>query len=56
MDCLLLLCHVDRTLGYDGRGDFRLGRDGRLTRQQGSGALAYMADTSCILAFLPALQ
>ena len=39
MDCLLLLCHVDRTIGYDGRGDFRLGRDGRLTRQQGSGLL-----------------
>jgi len=42
MDCLLLLCHVDRTVGYDGRGDFRLDRDGRLTRQQGSGALAYI--------------
>ncbi|MEP7173619.1 MAG: nucleotidyltransferase family protein [Aestuariivirga sp.] len=42
MDCLLLLCHVDRTIGYDGRGDFRLERDGRLTRQQGSGALAYI--------------
>lgn len=42
MDCLLLLCHVDRTIGYDGRGDFLLGRDGRLIRQQGSGALAYI--------------
>ena len=42
MDCLLLLCHVDRTIGYDGRGDFRLERDGRLSRQQGSGALAYI--------------
>lgn len=42
MDCLLLLCHVDRTIGYDGRGDFRLERDGRLTRRQGSGALAYI--------------
>jgi len=42
MDCLLLLCHVDRTIGYDGRGDFRLERDGRLTRQQGPGALAYI--------------
>ena len=37
MDCLLLLCHVDRTIGYDGREDFRLERDGRLSRQQGSG-------------------
>lgn len=42
MDCLLLLCHVDRTIGYDGRGDFRLDRDGHLIRQQGSGALAYI--------------
>jgi MurNAc alpha-1-phosphate uridylyltransferase len=42
MDCLLLLCHVDRTIGYDGRGDFQLGRDGRLIRQQGPGALAYI--------------
>lgn len=42
MDCLLLLCHVDRTIGYDGQGDFQLGRDGRLTRQQGPGALAYI--------------
>lgn len=42
MDCLLLLCHVDRTIGYDGRGDFLLGRDGRLIRQQGPGALAYI--------------
>jgi MurNAc alpha-1-phosphate uridylyltransferase len=42
MDCLLLLCHVDRTIGYDGRGDFRLERDGRLSRQLGSGALAYI--------------
>jgi len=42
MDCLLLLCHVDRTIGYDGQGDFLLGRDGRLIRQQGPGALAYI--------------
>jgi MurNAc alpha-1-phosphate uridylyltransferase len=42
MDCLLLLCHVDRTIGYDGQGDFLLGRDGRLIRQKGSGALAYI--------------
>jgi MurNAc alpha-1-phosphate uridylyltransferase len=42
MDCLLLLCHVDRTVGYDGRGDFRLERDGRITRHQGPGALAYI--------------
>ena len=42
MDCLLLLCHVDRTIGYDGRGDFLLDRDGRLIRQNGPGALAYI--------------
>jgi MurNAc alpha-1-phosphate uridylyltransferase len=42
MDCLLLLCHVDRTIGYDGQGDFLLGRDGRLIRQKGPGALAYI--------------
>lgn len=31
MDCLLLLCHPERTIGYDGRGDFRVDGDGRLT-------------------------
>ena len=30
MDCLLLLCPLDRTVGYDGTGDFVRGADGRL--------------------------
>jgi len=42
MDCLLLLCPVDRTVGYDGQGDFSLGKDGRLIRQIGGSALAYI--------------
>lgn len=42
MDCLLLLCPVDRTIGYDGQGDFLLGHDGRLRRQKGPGAFAYI--------------
>lgn len=33
MDCLLLLSPLDRTVGYDGRGDFLLGGDGRLARR-----------------------
>lgn len=32
MDTLLLLAPIDRAIGYDGRGDFRLDSDGRLTR------------------------
>jgi len=35
MDCLLLLCPIDRTVGYDGAGDFCLGADGRVTRENG---------------------
>jgi N-acetyl-alpha-D-muramate 1-phosphate uridylyltransferase len=42
MDCLLLLCPVDRTIGYDGQGDFSLPNDGRLKRQRGGSALAYI--------------
>ena len=42
MDCLLLLCAIEKTVGYDGRGDFRMAGDGRLTRQIGNGALAYI--------------
>ena len=33
MDCLLLLSPLERTVGYDGRGDFVLGGDGRLARR-----------------------
>jgi MurNAc alpha-1-phosphate uridylyltransferase len=42
MDCLLLLCSVDRTIGYDGQGDFLLRHDGRLVRQRGPAAFAYI--------------
>lgn len=31
MDCLLLLCHPERTIGYDGRGDFLVDAEGRIT-------------------------
>ncbi|MGQ0484483.1 MAG: nucleotidyltransferase family protein [Hyphomicrobiales bacterium] len=33
MDCLLLLCPLDRTVGYDGKGDFVIGPNGRLARR-----------------------
>lgn len=43
MDCLLLLCPLAQTVGYEGVGDFHLASDGRLTRRRGKepGALAY---------------
>ena len=44
MDCLLLICPLTRTVGYDGSGDFRRDADGRLSRKSaGSGEpLAYI--------------
>lgn len=33
MDCLLLLCPLAQTVGYDGTGDFVRNRDGRLARK-----------------------
>ncbi len=33
MDCLLLLSALGRTVGYDGKGDFVRGADGRLARR-----------------------
>ncbi|MCA3555956.1 nucleotidyltransferase family protein [Aestuariivirga sp.] len=33
MDCLLLLSPLDRTVGYDGKGDFTRAEDGRLSRR-----------------------
>lgn len=44
MDCLLLLCPLARTVGYDGTGDFLRGADGRLRRKSaGDGEpLAYI--------------
>jgi MurNAc alpha-1-phosphate uridylyltransferase len=40
MDCLLLLCPLDLTVGYDGSGDFVIGRDGRLARRRDSAGAA----------------
>ena len=44
MDCLLLLSPLERTVGYDGAGDFVLGDDGRLSRRAASSGtpLAYI--------------
>ena len=44
MDCLLLLAPLDRTVGYDGAGDFVRNRDGSLLRKAGHAgeALAYI--------------
>lgn len=44
MDCLLLLCPLERTVGYDGKGDFVQDNDGRLARRGGAAgeALAYI--------------
>ncbi len=44
MDCLLLLSPVDRTIGYDGKGDFHCDDSGRLTRIQNpqSAVFAYI--------------
>jgi len=44
MDCLLLLCHPERTIGYDGHGDFLTDADGRITGRFKSGdkGLAYI--------------
>ena len=33
MDALLLLASTVRSVGYNGRGDFRMGPDGRLSRR-----------------------
>jgi MurNAc alpha-1-phosphate uridylyltransferase len=44
MDCLLLLSPLERTVGYDGKGDFVRGADGRLARRATSDGrpLAYI--------------
>lgn len=34
MDCLLLLCPLGQTVGYDGQGDFVMDTDGRLLRSR----------------------
>lgn len=42
MDCLLLLCPVEKAIGYDGNGDFELRTDGRIERKRGGTALVYI--------------
>lgn len=44
MDCLLLLCPPERTVGYDGHGDFRLDENGRINGRAAKGetGLAYI--------------
>ncbi len=45
MDCLLLLCDVAQTTGYDGKGDFVIEAEGRLVRRKDKPdqkALAYI--------------
>jgi N-acetyl-alpha-D-muramate 1-phosphate uridylyltransferase len=45
MDCLLLLCDPAHTTGYDGKGDFVIGIDGRIVRRKvdpDGKALAYI--------------
>jgi MurNAc alpha-1-phosphate uridylyltransferase len=42
MDILLLLAPLARTLGYDGRGDFTMGADGRLARREPGGSAPYV--------------
>lgn len=48
MDCLLLLCPLERTVGYDGKGDFAIGPDGRLARRK-DGAATALVYAGCYL-------
>ncbi len=41
MDGLLLLAGIPTAIGYEGRGDFALGPDGRVARARGNAAAAY---------------
>jgi N-acetyl-alpha-D-muramate 1-phosphate uridylyltransferase len=42
MDSLMLLAPTSTSLGYDGRGDFHLAADGRLTRRSGNTTAPYV--------------
>ena len=42
MDGLLLLAKTSECIGYDGRGDFDLAADGRVTRPRKDGSAAYV--------------
>lgn len=48
MDCLLLLCPLDRTVGYDGKGDFTVSAGGRLARRA-QGAATALVYAGCYL-------
>ncbi len=50
MDALLLLYRTDRTIHYDGPGDFHLASDGRLCRRRESGTAPYLFTGAQILA------
>ncbi len=41
MDCLLLLCPVEKALGFDGAGDFHIDAEGRLARRRTSALPLY---------------
>ena len=41
MDCLMLLCPVEKAIGYEGDGDFSLSKDGRIQAKQ-DGEIAYV--------------
>jgi N-acetyl-alpha-D-muramate 1-phosphate uridylyltransferase len=41
MDCLLLLCPVEKAIGFDGPGDFHIDGDCRLVRRNTSGLPLY---------------
>ena len=48
MDLLLLVAAAAESFGYDGRGDFRMGADGRLARRVGERApLVYAGVAAC---------
>jgi MurNAc alpha-1-phosphate uridylyltransferase len=42
MDCILLLSPIAGTVGYDGRGDFVAGTDGRIKRRTSGEGLVYI--------------
>lgn len=42
VDALLLLAPTDKAVGYDGPGDFHLGREGKLTRRGGGARADYV--------------
>lgn len=50
MDVLLLLAPTTGSIGYDGRGDFAMGPDGRLTRRPERGVVPFVYAGVAILA------